>query len=330
MDFLNEKQGRVSKRAADATFDSVDSKQLEKRVRRSSRSRGAVPEFTYVNWLDDDWVITSHSRPVHTWTAFVANIGEDNLRNFPLRKQQKNDCSIASAVTAFEVQNRQTFGRDMSSLGAYKMTKEKGGHIRHQIPRVWTRAENIPNRPKDLVCCKDYISLEALVEQVKQGPVCIGVQELGYPWANRALKDCYGPKEKFIPPRFDPYNNPWEHRRRSGADPHAVVIVGMFCSKDVWSDCVEGGLPQRNPCDAFGNVFVTKCTNTPAGWKGSWSKSIGGKVFTPEELSYAMIPADLFTTQIRNGGEARRWINDAYGMKLAPTVYEKLSAASSG
>ena len=71
-----------------------------------------------------------------------------------------------------------------------------------QIPRVWGSAN--PNQPQDMLKYRNVLNVEDLVEKVKEGPVYIGVQELGYPWANRATSDKYGKKEKLIPPRFDP------------------------------------------------------------------------------------------------------------------------------
>ena len=88
---------------------------------------------------------------------------------------------------------------------------------------------------------KTRLTLEDLIENVRKGVVVIGIEELGYPWANRAVKDEYGAKETFIAPRYDPYNNPWEPSRRSGADGHACCVIGMFHCEDKWGD----GAPKR-------------------------------------------------------------------------------------
>ena len=109
MDSIDEKPTRRLKIARKKS--PADEHPSPKRVRRRTRRRGTLPPFEYVNWMDDSWVEGNPSSPVHTWDAFIANIGEDNLRQFPVRKQTKNDCTVASTVTAYEVQNRQVFDK---------------------------------------------------------------------------------------------------------------------------------------------------------------------------------------------------------------------------
>jgi hypothetical protein len=291
-------------------------------LRPGLRYRGPLPNFQYVNWMDDEYIL-SGAGTAKTWIEFVANIGENNLRKFPIREQQKNDCTVCAAVTAYEVQNRAKFPKEIAALGDFKRTKNEGAHLIDQIPRVWGKS-NL-EQPQDMMKFRKVLKLNDLVEHVKMGPVYLGVTELGYPWANRASKDKYGRKEKFIPPRFDPYNNPWEYKRRSGADGHAVVIIGMFHSLDLFGDGVSNGYPKRKS-NKFGNVFVTKCTCLPCGWsfRPPWSKTINNVPYGREEISYALLPADLFTSTIRDGGVERRAINDGYAMTMANTALEKL------
>ena len=291
-------------------------------LRSRLRYRGPLPNFEYVNWMDDGFVAKGVGS-ANTWLDFVSNIGEENLKMFPIRKQQKHDCTVYAAVTAYEVQNRVKFKKDVSKLGDFKRTKKEGAHLVDQIPRVWGKSN--PKQPKDMLKYRKVLKLSDLVAQVQKGPVYLGVAELGYPWANRASNDEYGRKEKFIPPRFDPYNNPWDYKRRSGADGHAVVVIGMFYSHDLFGDGVSNGHPQRKS-KRFGNVFVTKCTSIPCGWdfRPPWSKVIKSVSYSREEISYALLPADLFTTTIRDGGEERRAINDGYAMTMSQAVLEKI------
>ena len=94
-----------------------------------------------------------------------------------------------------------------------KETIEKGAHLRDIIPRIWGSSN--PYQPKDQ---GRLYRVDQLCKLIEQGPVYCGIEELGYPWAISAskTKDCR--KEAYIPPRFDPYNNPWEPTRKSGAD----------------------------------------------------------------------------------------------------------------
>eukprot|EP00945_MAST-04E_sp_MAST-4E-sp1_P004000 g4000.t1 len=291
----------------------LDVSATKRRRRRGLRNRETIGEFSYVNWMDDDFV-RSGAGNATTWSEFVSSIG-DNLKAFPIREQEKNDCAVCAAVTAFEVQNRAKFTKNISSLGGFRKTKDEGAHLNDQIPRVWGATN--PNQPQDMLKYRKVLNLGDLVEQVKQGPVYIGVQELGYPWANRATADKYGKKERFIVPRFDPYNNPWDYKRRSGADGHAIVVIGMLHSKDKIQDGVVGGYPERNR-RTFGNCFVTKCTTVPCGWgyRPPWTKKIKGVEYSREEISYALLPIDLFSETIRKGNSERRLINDAYAMKM--------------
>jgi len=151
--------------------------------------------------------------------------------------------------------------------------------------------------------------------------VYLGLEELGYPWANRAVADKYGPKEKFIAPRYDPYANPWEPKRRSGADGHAVCIIGHFHSRDFVADtATPGGWPVRDTNERIGNVFVTKETTIPCGWNGKpWTKSIAGKKKRPPaEFAYALLPVDMFTKPMRDGGMHRRRIMDGFTIPMGP------------
>ena len=298
----------------------------ESSLRPGLRYRGPLPNFQYVNWMDDEYILNGAGK-AKTWIEFISNIGEVNLKQFPIREQQKNDCTVCAAVTAYEVQNRAKFPKEIAALGDFKKTKNEGAHLIDQIPRVWGKSN--PEQPQDMLKFRKVLKLVDLVEQVKIGPVYLGLTELGYPWANRASKDEYGRKEKFIPPRFDPYNNPWDYKRRSGADGHAVVIIGMFHSLDLFGDGVSNGHPKRNS-NRFGNVFVTKCTCLPCGWsyRPPWSKTINNVSYGREEISYALLPADLFTSTIRNGGEERRAINDSYAMSVANSALETLKSSS--
>ena len=121
--------------------------------------------------------------------------------------------------------------------------------------------------------------------------------------------------EKFIVPRYDPYNNPWEPSRRNGADGHATCVIGMFYCKDKWGDSVPSGYPKRNSSDVIGNVFVTKDTVLACGWsdpKRPWSKMLAGKKRPREQFACSLIPFDLLTIPKQNGEMLKRLINDVW------------------
>ena len=275
------------------------------RKKRACRVDRALEDFPYVNWLDAKFFApstaeTGEQKDPTTWRQFVSRISPDILRSLPINKQELNDCTIRSAVTAWEVQHRQPFPVQTSELPAYKHCKKEGAHLMEQVERVWGRGK-IPDMPKLFNRFKGQrMTAAKLLEALQHGPINVGVQELGYPFANRAVNDEYGRAEAFIPPRFDPYCNPYEPTRRSGADGHAICIIGCFHSRDRFKDTVFGGWPQRRPSDFFGNVFVTKCTAMPAGWNGSEFvvKLNHKEFFRSEEVCYALLPADLLTTSI--------------------------------
>ena len=91
----------------------------------------------------------------------------------------------------------------------------------------------------------------------------------------------------------------------------------MFHCNDGFGDGIVGGYPERER-ETFGNCFVTKCTTVPCGWsyRPPWIKKIKGTEYVREEISYALLPTDLFTETIRKGDSERRRINDAYAMKM--------------
>lgn len=298
-------------------------------TRKSKRraSSQCIHPVKYVNWMDDDFVRNGGRSEKHvtTWTHFVESIGDHNLKRLPIIMQEKNDCSICAAVTAYEVQSRSTFPKSVSSLGAFQKTKEEGAHLFDQIGRVWGNAAT-DRRPYPLTKHKTRLRLDELVEHVRKGVVYLGLEELGYPWANRAVKDEYGNKERFIAPRYDPYNNPWEHTRRSGADGHACCVIGMFYCEERWNDCVPRGHPRRRPEDVIGNVFCVKDTTLPCGWSRKhlpWSKFIAGFTRPREEFAYSLLPFDLFTTTKRDGGSHRRMINDAYFVPMSERFWDR-------
>ena len=296
--------------------------------RKSSRTNKIIEKFTYCNWFDDNFVNerinnnnnsnsthendnnnnNNNNNNIKTWLDFIIAIGEKNKKQFPIQEQQKNDCTVMSAISAYEIQHRKNWGKDLSKIGAMKETIEKGAHLRDIIPRIWGSSN--PYQPKDQ---GRLYRVDQLCKLIEQGPVYCGIEELGYPWANSAskTKDCR--KEAFIPPRFDPYNNPWEPTRKSGADGHAIVIIGKFYCHDKFKDGVN-----RDKNKVIGNCFVTKCTCIPAGWgyRPMWSKKINGMMYTRREISYALLPIDLLIDPIRNGDSQRRQLNDVYSMKM--------------
>ena len=294
--------------------------------RKSSRTNKIIEKFTYCNWFDDNFVNerinnndnnnsnsthqndNNNNNNIKTWLDFIIAIGEKNKKQFPIQEQQKNDCTVMSAISAYEIQHRKKWGKDLSKIGAMKETIEKGAHLRDIIPRIWGSSN--PYQPKDQ---GRLYRVDQLCKLIEQGPVYCGIEELGYPWANSAskTKDCR--KEAFIPPRFDPYNNPWEPTRKSGADGHAIVIIGKFYCHDKFKDGVN-----RDKNKVIGNCFVTKCTCIPAGWgyRPMWSKKINGMMYTRREISYALLPIDLLIDPIRNGNSQRRQLNDIYSMKM--------------
>ena len=86
----------------------------------------------YTNWFDDGFVHSNcngcnrdYANNVKTWLDFVAAIGEENKKKFPIREQQKNDCTVMSAISAYEVQNRKRWIKDVSKVAAIKQTIEK-------------------------------------------------------------------------------------------------------------------------------------------------------------------------------------------------------------
>ena len=310
----NKKREKVEQNALiDLTADT--SPQVKRR-RTSRRTNKMSEKFLYTNWFDDGFVQHAigngcnrdYANNVKTWLDFVAAIGEENKKKFPIREQQKNDCTVMSAISAYEVQNRKRWIKDVSKVAAIKQTIEKGAHLQDTIPRIWGSSN--PLQPRDQGRLYTVEQLSALVDK---GPVYCGIEELGYPWANSASKTKHCRKEPFIPPRFDPYNNPWEPNRKSGADGHAIVIIGKFYCEDKFKDGVN-----RQKDKVIGNCFVTKCTCIPAGWghRPMWSKKIDGVSYTRREISYALLPIDLLTNPIRNGEFHRRQLNDVYSMKM--------------
>ncbi len=286
-----------------------------KKRRTSARTNKTIEPFTYCNWLDDSFVkqhtinnSNNNNSNVKTWMDFVTAIGEQNKKRFPIVEQQKNDCTVMSAISAYEVQNRKKWDKDVSKIGAIKQTIENGAHLEDVIPRIWGSSN--PLQPHNV---GRLYGVEQLSKLVSQGPVYCGIEELGYPWANSASKTKHCRKERFIPPRFDPYNNPWEPSRKSGADGHAIVIVGKFYCHDKFTDGVN-----RNKNQVIGNCFVTKCTVIPAGWgyRPMWTKKIDGVTYTRDEFSYALLPIDLLTDPIRTGEFHRRQLNDVYRVQM--------------
>lgn len=281
--------------------------------------------FPYINWLDDGFVRGDASAAAASWAEFVRNIGATKLRRLPLVQQAKFDCSVAAAVTSWEVQHDERFPLDLTDIPAHETTKEKGARLAHQVPRVWGRSARA-GQPKLLTAHAARITPGRLMERLRtEGPVYLGLGELGYPWANDAQAG-----EKLQPPRFDPYNNPWDATRRTGADGHAICIVGCLHTRDLAVDAVRGGHPARNPKKPLGNCFVTKCTNLPAGWNGASFAVDGvvpGESLRPEHVCYALLPADLLTAVTQSGGESRRVIDDGF---VVPMQQAALGGAGGG
>ena len=81
-------------------------------------------KFLYTNWFDDGFVQHAigngcnrdYANNVKTWLDFVAAIGEENKKKFPIREQQKNDCTVMSAISAYEVQNRKRWTKENKRL----------------------------------------------------------------------------------------------------------------------------------------------------------------------------------------------------------------------
>ena len=133
--------------------------------RKSSRTNKIIEKFTYCNWFDDNFVnerinnndnINSNSthennnnnnNNIKTWLDFIIAIGEKNKKQFPIQEQQKNDCTVMGAISAYEIQHRKKWGKDLSKIGAMKETIEKGAHLRDIIPRIWGSSN--PYQPKD-------------------------------------------------------------------------------------------------------------------------------------------------------------------------------------
>ena len=296
--------------------DRVEEERFVMRRRSTRRRFDWKSPVSYVNHMEED---ENETKEVKTWKQFVEQIGDEKLTSLPLCQQAKNDCSICSVVTAWEIQNGSKFSKRLDELGSYRKTKEHGAHLEAQLPRVWGKAKST-SRPYSMCRLKTRLTLEDLIENVRKGVVVMGIEELGYPWANRAVKDEYGAKESFIAPRYDPYNNPWEPSRRSGADGHACCVIGMFHCEDKWGDGAPKGYPRRDPREKIGNVFVTKDTVLPCGWndpKRPFTKSLAGKTKRPrEEFAYSLIPFDIFTTPIQSGEVHRRAINEAWFVPL--------------
>ena len=139
----NKKREKVEQNALiDLTADT--SPQVKRR-RTSRRTNKMSEKFLYTNWFDDEFVQHAigngcnrdYANNVKTWLDFVAAIGEENKKKFPIREQQKNDCTVMSAISAYEVQNRKRWLKDISKVGAIKQTIEKGAHLQDTIPRIW-------------------------------------------------------------------------------------------------------------------------------------------------------------------------------------------------
>ena len=71
----------------------------------------------------------TNNTDVKTWKDFVVAIGPQNKKQFPIREQQKNDCTVMSAISAYEVQNRVNWTKPLSKIGQMKQTIEKGAHL---------------------------------------------------------------------------------------------------------------------------------------------------------------------------------------------------------
>ena len=147
-------------------------------------------------------------------------------------------------------------------------------------------------------------NVQKIVQQLRRGPVYIGLEECGYPWAwsnwGRKSKMKGWAKEWATLPIFDPHANPYEKTKRAGSDTHAMCIVGMFYSTDVYLQTVKHGFPKREAGTPIGNVFVVKCTNMPAGWtKRPCPKYMGLRDdLYMTNIAYALLPADMIEGQM--------------------------------
>jgi len=159
-------------------------KDVNGRRRKTRRRFDASVPVEYVNWMhgDDD----DDRKMVKTWKEYVECIGDEKLKAFPVVQQAKNDCSLCAAITCWEVQQQRKFMKTPDQLGSYKKTREEGAHLADQVPRVWGRGTG-RSRPYSMCKHKMRLRLEELIEHVRRGVVYMGLEQLGYPWANRAV-----------------------------------------------------------------------------------------------------------------------------------------------
>ena len=114
--------------------------------RRSTRRRfDWKSPVSYVNHMEED---ENETKEVKTWKQFVERIGDEKLTSLPLCQQAKNDCSICSVVTAWEIQNGSKFSKRLDELGSYRKTKEYGAHLEAQIPECGVRQRVHPDRTR--------------------------------------------------------------------------------------------------------------------------------------------------------------------------------------
>ena len=92
-------------------------------------------KFLYTGWFDDEFVQHAIGNGGNRdypnngrrgWTLSPLLVKRIR-KKFPIREQQKNDCTVMSAISAYEVQNRKRWDkRYLKKLGAIKQTIEKG------------------------------------------------------------------------------------------------------------------------------------------------------------------------------------------------------------